>query len=573
MILKLLRLVYFLLLYIHFSAWIWWYNIKDTKIWIPQMDFMFLATETYTTFSIELQYMQWFYHSIILLGGSGIGPRDDSQRINSIIVLLMSAIINANIFGNMAVIVQEMNQKASRFQEKIDIANTSMKNIRLPLYLQKKVRDYLFYTQSNLETQRELEDFQTMISPSLKLEVTRHIFLQVLISNPIFGDNPELNEMVIEKVSVNSYPPEAIITQQGGNPDGMYINSKGELAVLVKDEYNKQSFVRILESGDIFGEVALIAECPRTATVQCLNYCTWAILKIEGFREICKLFPEFLTKMRQKRWEYKDRWKTFMFKIINTVYYFKNLSQESLEEIFYSLETDYYEKETILVESGDSLDKIWILVDGEVDINVQMDTGEIVVIETLKKGSHFGQFSWLIEAPQMFQYQAKTNVTIQSINTAMLENLRLELADLNDELANGFIHEYGVPVWDFKVNHIYNGEDKINRLKQKFKDCVRRAFVLNMYKNKKTTRLTQLIIDLKKKALEEEEEERKERKRERYKKDLADKVLEHIKEPVHDTKMTKFMELKMQNYITILKDQIEILKRFNRRVVKPREQM
>jgi len=39
------------------------------------------------------------------------------------------------------------------------------------------------------------------------------------------------------------------------------------------------------------------------------------------------------------------------------------------------------------------LDKIWILVDGEVDINVQMDTGEVVVIETLKRGCHFGQFS------------------------------------------------------------------------------------------------------------------------------------------------------------------------------------
>ena len=80
-----------------------------------------------------------------------------------------------------------------------------------------------------------------------------------------------------------------------------------------------------------------------------------------------------------------------------------------------------------------------------------------------------------------------------------------------------------------------------------------------------------MIIDLKKKALEEEEEERKEQKRERYKKELADIVLEQIKEPVHDTKMTKYMELKMQNYITILKDQIEILKRFNRKIVKPRE--
>ena len=44
----------------------------------------------------------------------------------------------------------------------------------------------------------------------------------------------------------------------------------------------------------------------------------------------------------------------------------------------------------------------------------------------------------------------------QSINTTMLENLRIELTDLNDELADGFIHEYGVPVCDFKVNHLSN---------------------------------------------------------------------------------------------------------------------
>jgi signal-transduction protein with cAMP-binding, CBS, and nucleotidyltransferase domain len=169
-----------------------------------------------------------------------------------------------------------------------------------------------------------------------------------------------------------------------------------------------------------------------------------------------------------------------MFNIINTVYYFKNLSPESLEEVFYSLETDYYEKDTVLVEAGDSLDKIWIIVDGEIDINVQMDTGEVIIIETLKRGCHFGQFSCLIEAPQMFQYKAKANVMIQSINTAMLENLRIELEDLNDELANGFIHEYGVPVCDFKVNHINDEEDNIKRLKHRFKDCVRRAFVLNM---------------------------------------------------------------------------------------------
>lgn len=205
---------------------------------------------------------------IILLGGSGIGPRNDIQRIFAIFVLLIGAIINANIFGNMAVIVQDLNTKASRFQEKIDTANTSMGNLKLPSQMQDKVREYLFYTQSNLENQRELEDFKTMISPSLRLEVYRQIFLKVLISNPIFGDNPELNELVIEKVITYSYPPEDIIVRQGDAPTALYILSKGELAVMVKDEYNKESFVRVLESGSIFGEVAIITDCPRTATVK-----------------------------------------------------------------------------------------------------------------------------------------------------------------------------------------------------------------------------------------------------------------------------------------------------------------
>lgn len=335
--------------------------------------------------------------------------------------------------------------------------------MKLPSYLQDKVRDYLFYTQSNLENQRELEDFKTMISPSLKSEVTRHIFLPVLANNPIFGDNPELNEMVIEKVSTYSYPPEDAIIKQGDAPSAFYVVSKEELSVLVRDEYNNDSFVRVSEPVSLSGEVSLIIESPRTATC--------ALLPVDAFEEICNVFPEFLAKLKQNRRTYKDRWKRFMFDIINTVYYFKNLSSESLEEVFYSLETDYYEKDTVLVEAGESLDKIWIIVNGEVDINVQMDTGEIVVIETLKKGCHFGQFSCLIEAPQMFQYKAKTNVMIQSINTATLENLRIELTDLDDELANGFIHEYGVPVCDFKVNHFTNNKSKFNMLLRSHSCC------------------------------------------------------------------------------------------------------
>ena len=117
---------------------------------------------------------------------------------------------------------------------------------------------------------------------------------------------------------------------------------------------------------------------------------------------------------------------------------------------------------------------------------------------------------------------------------------------------------------------------------RRFQNCVRRASILNMYKKKKTTRLTQLIIDLKKKALEEEEEEHKEQKRERYKKELGEIILELIKDHLPDSqenkmeyikKIFQYMELKKENFVTILEDQNKRIASFNRKVNKVREQV
>jgi hypothetical protein len=77
------------------------------------------------------------------------------------------------MFGTIAVILQTFNRKSQRFVEQVDIANTSMKNMHLPEDIQCQVREFLTRTQSNLDNQRELEEFLKIISPSLKLQVTQ----------------------------------------------------------------------------------------------------------------------------------------------------------------------------------------------------------------------------------------------------------------------------------------------------------------------------------------------------------------------------------------------------------------
>jgi hypothetical protein len=67
-----------------------------------------------------------------MMTGNDITPIDSIQIAFVACAVTMGAIINANIFGNMAIIIQALNRRLQTFQEQIDIANTAMKNMKLP---------------------------------------------------------------------------------------------------------------------------------------------------------------------------------------------------------------------------------------------------------------------------------------------------------------------------------------------------------------------------------------------------------------------------------------------------------
>jgi hypothetical protein len=60
------------------------------------------------------------------------------------------------MFGRVAVLVQMSNRKSQWFQHQIDNANTSMRNMKIPKYLEERIRDYLIYTQATQDQQEEL---------------------------------------------------------------------------------------------------------------------------------------------------------------------------------------------------------------------------------------------------------------------------------------------------------------------------------------------------------------------------------------------------------------------------------
>ena len=72
------------------------------------------------------------YHAIMVFGLNEVGPTQKVECIVVIMFMILSAIVNAAIFGQMAVLVQEMDKKDIDFQESLDNANTAMHSLEIP---------------------------------------------------------------------------------------------------------------------------------------------------------------------------------------------------------------------------------------------------------------------------------------------------------------------------------------------------------------------------------------------------------------------------------------------------------
>ena len=89
-----------------------------------------------------------------------------------------------------------------------------------------------------------------------------------------------------------NYKKNMVILQQGDDTNSMFILIEGEMRVYVEDEEGKQLTVRILESGNSFGEVALIGDFPRTASVVTQTDCVVAAFSREKYLSFLEQYPE-----------------------------------------------------------------------------------------------------------------------------------------------------------------------------------------------------------------------------------------------------------------------------------------
>jgi len=102
------------------------------------------------------------------------------------------------------------------------------------------------------------------------------------------GITPGEVEELISCSQLKNYPPETVLCVENAIEDTFYIILQGEVEVTKNINKLEDRLLKVLEPGDFFGEMALIHDAPRAATVKAISPVILLEIKREAFQRVLK---------------------------------------------------------------------------------------------------------------------------------------------------------------------------------------------------------------------------------------------------------------------------------------------
>lgn len=104
-------------------------------------------------------------------------------------------------------------------------------------------------------------------------------------ATPLFPElSPEDLRIIASYGVTRSYPKNAVLITEGDGSDSLHVILQGKVKVFLSDEHGKEVLLSIQGAGEYFGELPLIDEAPRSASVMTLEPSRLAIISRESFQ-------------------------------------------------------------------------------------------------------------------------------------------------------------------------------------------------------------------------------------------------------------------------------------------------
>uniref|UniRef100_H2US27 Voltage-gated delayed rectifier potassium channel KCNH4 n=1 Tax=Takifugu rubripes TaxID=31033 RepID=H2US27_TAKRU len=242
--------------------------------------------------SVPSAYIASLYFTLSSLTSVGFGnvcANTDAEKIFSICVMLMGALMHAVVFGNVTAIIQRMYSRRSQYHTRMKDLKDFTRVHRLPQHLKQRMLEYFQATWSvnnGINANELLHDFPDELRADIALHLNKDI-LQL----PVFEHAGRgcLRSLSLH-VKTSFCAPGEYLLRHGDALQANYFVCSGSLEVL------KDGTVQaILGKGDLIG-----ADLPEyeqvikiNADVKALTYCDLQYISVKALREVLELYPEY----------------------------------------------------------------------------------------------------------------------------------------------------------------------------------------------------------------------------------------------------------------------------------------
>lgn len=106
------------------------------------------------------------------------------------------------------------------------------------------------------------------------------------------GLSQENLDRLLARAVTRSYPKNAVIIHEGDESNSLFVILSGRVRVYLTDASGKEFVLTTQSEGEYFGELALVDDAPRSASVAALEACKLMVLSKAAFQESLREYPD-----------------------------------------------------------------------------------------------------------------------------------------------------------------------------------------------------------------------------------------------------------------------------------------
>jgi len=196
----------------------------------------------------------------------------------------------------------------------------------------------------------------------------------------------------------------------------------------------------IFKTGQYFGEVSLLVDLPRTATVRALDRCLLLVLSADHFRNFLKHQPQFSQRITQMA---SERIAASFRKF--DVPFFRTLQQQRFEQLCRRCKIQVFQPGEVLFSEGEvpqvGAAAFYLLVSGQLSVHKSYAGG---VVGTLCPPSYLGEIALVSDTPRTATITSLTRVVALSLTKEDFTTFFLDCQGSNDIEAGRALAEFSI---------------------------------------------------------------------------------------------------------------------------------